>query len=82
MLELVLAAARTGTGRCSISVTSCPIASSERATLAPTLPPPATIEYDISDSTSAACFVSLRTAAVSSEIAVCVGQIVRMPRAE
>ena len=31
--------------------------------------------------TSALCLVSLRTAAVSAEIAVCVGQIVRMPRA-
>ncbi len=30
---------------------------------------------------SCACFDSLRTAALSAEIAVCVGQIVRIPRA-
>ena len=67
-------------GRCSISVTSCPIFSSERATFAPTFPPPATIAY-IRRCASSASFDSLRTAVLSAEIAVWVGQIVRIPRA-
>ena len=49
---------------------------SERATFAPTLPPPATIAYIRRSSPPR----RLRTRVASSEIAVCVGQTVSIPR--
>ena len=64
-------------GRCSISVTSWPISSSERVTFAPTLPPPATMMY-----ISCACGRGARTARTVSrrtEIAVWVGHTVSQP---
>ena len=55
--------------------------SSERATFAPTLPPPATIAYVHQLLTvRARPRRRTRTASVSTEIAVCVGQTVCRPR--
>jgi len=69
-------------GRCSISVTSCPMPIRLRATFEPALPPPATSAYTYvraSAGSRAPGTSQARTASVRTSIAVFVGDTVRRP---